>query len=174
MEISQKETYNAYKREQDAQKDGHSISYKTYRKVTSAFNSFLVDKMIYDGLVFNLGYRIGNICIMRSKRYYDKKNRNIDWNASKKLSEELGEWTYVYFTSDYKLYFEHFDPQNDKRYNKKKKGVLKILEYYRFKPTTYRNGLVKRAYRAVRQNELLLNKYLEKRWFITKKAPKES
>lgn len=160
--IGVREMYNAFCKEEHAKPDGFHISYRTFRDILLKGNNIVLDKMINDGMVFNLGYKIGKVSIKRAKRYYNKKNRNINWHESKKLSKELGEWTPVYFTSTFKLFF-NFEPARAPGY---KRSQIRCLDHYWYRPTAGNGGLVRRAYRACRQDETLINKYKEKEWQI--------
>lgn len=68
-------------------KQGGILSQTTFSEICQEFNQMVMDEIILQGGVFDMGNNLSTLSIGRIKRNYS--NRQVDWQASNKLKEEL-------------------------------------------------------------------------------------
>jgi hypothetical protein len=69
--------------------DGGTLDRTTYKNICQDFNIHIMNAIIYDAEIFDMGYDLSTISILRIKRNY--KNPAVDWKASKEYRKELVE-----------------------------------------------------------------------------------
>lgn len=132
------------------------ISEKVFKYVVKRFNQLVLDVILNNGYIFNLGGHTGAIYIAKKKRI----GKNVDWKASNIRKEELiaegklpllgdngGEAWHIYHVTDFEFWVAW----------EKNKCTFKGKSQYAFKPTRTDNrggGFIPRL-AAIPYNEKL-------------------
>lgn len=116
-----------------------TVTYSLYKHIVSEFNKKL-SLLLLEGVVFNMGHRLGTVRIKRIPRAFNKPA--IDWGETNKL-KKLGINKHVYFTDDY-YYRWNWDKSKCKVRNK---------SVYSFAPTAGPTGNRKALVKKLKTDE---------------------
>jgi hypothetical protein len=121
----------------DYMASGGTLPKSVFKNLIQDFNIHMMNEIIYEGKLFDMGSRMSSIDIIRIKRNY--KNPAINWNESFKLKKSIlesggklydpetgeGEKWFVYYTDPYYCRFRWM----------KSHCAIKNKSVYRFEPT---------------------------------------
>ena len=66
----------------------YDIDYKTYRSIVTDYFKHLQNKLIEEGKMIKLPYRLGNVQIIKSRpKHLDKRSLRIDYQATKQYNK---------------------------------------------------------------------------------------
>lgn len=118
-----------------------------FKDIVTTFNMKMMDHVLDGGYIF-LGNGCSYVRIIRERNRYD--GDLIDWNASRKLSEERGEKLLVYFTSPWVF-----------KFNWAKKHVyIRNAKYYKFRATRGDKGVKTRFKDILKNRPEMVAKYI--------------
>jgi hypothetical protein len=141
--------------------DGGELQKSLYKNICQDFNIGIFNHIIYDAGVFDMGFNLSTLSIMRIKRNY--KNPQVNWNESNKYKEELleaGESIYSKDNPDgIKWFIYHDEDWYCRFYWKKSFCKVPNKSAYRFIATRGKQGNKKKLKDHLGQNEINYLKY---------------
>ena len=142
-------------------KEGGTLDKQAFKNICCDFNIHIMNRIIEDGEVVDLGHNLSTISVKRVKRNYKKPA--IDWNESLKYKQELinkGEKLYNAETGEgTKWFIYHTDPWYCRFFWNKKYVRIKNKSAYRFEPTRGEAGNMKKLKDLLKNDELQHLKY---------------
>lgn len=141
--------------------NGGTLSKSEYKNICQDFNIGIMNFIIYEAGVFNMGSHLSTIHIMRHRRNYS--NPQIDWKASNEYKEELlakGEKLYDKETGEGTKWLIYHDEEWYFRFHwKKKYAKFKNKSAYRFIATRGVKGNKTKLKEHLAEDELNYLKY---------------
>lgn len=154
-------THNLTDIYKDYKEKGGELDKQLFKNICCDFNIHIMNAIIYEGEVFDLGFNMSTISIKRIKRNFNKPA--INWQESLKYKQELlekGEKLYDPETGEGKKWFIYFtDPWYVRFFWNKKYVRVKNKSAYRFEPTKGRQGNLTKLKKALKDDELQYLKY---------------
>ena len=141
--------------------NGGTLEKSLYKNICQDFNIQIMNHIIYEAGVFDMGNNLSTISIKRIKRNY--KNPQVDWNASNQYKQELldqGEKLYDHETGEgTKWLIYHDEDWYCRFYWKKQYAKFKNKTVYRFVATRGEVGNKKKLKDHLAENNLNIIKY---------------
>ena len=150
-----KDIYRQYKA------DGGELSKSLFKNICQDFNIHIMEAIIYDAYIFDMGFELSSISILRIKRNYS--NPQVDWKASNERKQELldqGKKLYDKETGEgHKWLVFHTSKEYCRFYWKKLYARVKNKSAYRFRATRGKKGNKTKLKEHLRADDLNIIKY---------------